>query len=287
MTAISLFPDQTTSSSEASALLDACSTGDLPRLRFLMDKERTGHRVYDATLLNLLAEATVKRHSSVVKLLLDHTSSTATFSHDLIYSAMEAGLDTYKLYLAARPAILSYQWEGLGDVVCCTSTKNDGEFLSYILRNGADPGRSLYNSPRFFYKYLPLEYCALSSHTSSTSNARLLLEHGAIIEGTEAVQLAASAGQLAMVQLLLEARGNINALLDRESPCYKYPHVYGTPLHNAISGGHLDIVRFLLESGADINMRDTAGKTAAMRASATERLLQIELLHLLYTYRQK
>lgn len=35
----------------------------------------------------------------------------------------------------------------------------------------------------------------------------------------------------------------------------------GAPLHEAAREGHLEIVKLLIEHGADINTRDTDGKT--------------------------
>ena len=261
------------------ALSKACSTGDLASLISLIDQERNeGVLLSDSTLLALLAKATRKRHASIVRLLLDYVS-TPDLPHELIYSAVGAGIDIYKLYLAKNRAILSYDWQGIGDVVCSTLTRNEVEFLSYLLSIGADPGRSL-SSARIGYIFLPLEFTAFSS---TVSNARLLLQHGAVIIGTEAVQMAAEHGRLDMVQLLIEAGGNPNAIIDSESPYYNYARTYGTPLHNAVSGGHLDVAKFLLESGADIKMRDTAGNTTMMRAQAVN---SADIIALLHTYNE-
>ena len=209
------------------------------------------------------------RHASTVRLLLDYVS-TPDFPHELIYSVVGDGLDMYKLYLAENRAILSYDRQGIGDVVCSTLTRNEVEFLSYLLSIGADPGR---------YIFLPLEFTAFSS---TVSNARLLLQHGAVIIGTEAVQMAAEHCRLDMVQLLIEAGGNSNSIIDSESPYYNYSQTYGTPLHNAVSGGYLDVANFLLESGAASKMRDTVGKTMVMRAQSVNRADTIALLPTYY-----
>ena len=81
-----------------------------------------------------------------------------------------------------------------------------------------------------------------------------------------------------MVQLLIEAGGNSNAIIDSESPYYNNFRTYGTPLHNAMSGGCLDVAKFLLESGAASKVRDTAGKTMVMRAQSVNRADTIALL---------
>lgn len=149
--------------------------------------------------------------------------------------------------------------------MCSTLTRNEVEFLSYLLSIGADPGRTL-DSVRYAYIFLPIEFCAFSS---TESNARLLLRHGAIVDKTNAIQLAAQNGRLEMVRLLLEAGGNVNWIInptDFSTPYYFGTRTYGTALHYAAAGGFPDVVEFLMEKGADSKILDSAGKTAVARA---------------------
>lgn len=254
------------------ALFKACSLGDIAELDILLDEERGeeidehGDHPDPIDAAPLLAEATRNRNPGIIELLLHRTSIT-TFSRDLIWSAIDASLDTYKLYLAKSPDILAYNWQGIGDVVCYVLTRNERDFLSYLLNIGADPGRSLESSARYAYVFLPIEFCAFSSNVL---NARLLIEHGAVVVGTKAVQLATQYGRLDMVRLLIELGGDVNAKLDPKSLYAHCGHIYGTPLHYALEGRHTAIVRFLFEHGADANARDTAGKTVMMKAREIE-----------------
>jgi ankyrin repeat protein len=68
-------------------------------------------------------------------------------------------------------------------------------------------------------------------------------EPGAIIE--EAFKYACANARLAVAQYFLDAGVNINST----------SHI-GTPLHWAAYCGHLDMVRFLVERGADASARD-------------------------------
>jgi ankyrin repeat protein len=247
-------------------LMNACSAGDLPTLRSLLSSSQDPREYQEATILHLLAEATKKQYTDIVEYLLEQTENV-DFPEDLLLSAVSSGLDIYKLYLSKNPNILRYEWQGLGDVVCRALVENKVDFLTYLLETaGADPGRSL-RSTRYFYIFLPLEFAAYSS---SEANARLLLKHGAIINGTNALQLAAQRGKLGMVRLLVEAGGNVNGMLDPNDPSTLYfgsrSEPRGTALHYAAEGGFKDIVEYLLDHGADPKKLNTFGYTALERA---------------------
>jgi ankyrin repeat protein len=68
---------------------------------------------------------------------------------------------------------------------------------------------------------------------------------------------AASCGQLHRVKAALNAGAEIN----EAGP-------FGTALHGAAENGHLEIVRLLVEHGADVGILDRAGRTA--RAAALQ-----------------
>jgi ankyrin repeat protein len=66
-----------------------------------------------------------------------------------------------------------------------------------------------------------------------------------------ALALAAQHGHTEVVRILLEAG---------EDPSRYNPeghHSHSTPLHQAVWGGHLDLVRLLVERGARLDIRDT------------------------------
>jgi ankyrin repeat protein len=65
------------------------------------------------------------------------------------------------------------------------------------------------------------------------------------------IALAAQHGQTEIVRLLLDAGEDPN----RYNP--KGNHGHSTPLHQAIAGGHADVVRLLVERGARLDIQDT------------------------------
>jgi len=75
---------------------------------------------------------------------------------------------------------------------------------------------------------------------------------GASAEGRhKALAFAAQHGRLAVVRLLLDAG---------EDPSRYNPpncHAHSTPLHQAVAGGHEEVVRLLVERGARLDLEDT------------------------------
>lgn len=145
------------------------------------------------------------------------------FSEDLLFSAL-ASLEICKLLHAKSPDIWKYEWQGLGNAVCITPRFFNLDFLTFLLETaGADPGRDVRRSIRLCYISLPLQWIAFSS---TPVYARLLLKHGAVIKGTNALQLAATyvrgrlgRGRLEMVRLLVEGGGgDVKKMLEPDSP---------------------------------------------------------------------
>ena len=79
-------------------------------------------------------------------------------------------------------------------------------------------------------------------------------------EKNMALVFAAMKGNLEEVKRLVTAGADVNALVDHG--------IWGSrPLIDAASGGWLPLVRFLLESGADIDAADNSGRTALSYAA--------------------
>lgn len=66
-----------------------------------------------------------------------------------------------------------------------------------------------------------------------------------------ALALAAQHGQTPIVQIFLDAGEDPNRY---NPPGY---HGHSTPLHQAVAGGHIDVVKLLVERGARLDIRDT------------------------------
>lgn len=80
---------------------------------------------------------------------------------------------------------------------------------------------------------------------------REMLPRASAEDRQRALALATQHGQAEVVRLLLDAGEDPN----RYNP--EGNHSHSTPLHQAVSSGHLDIVRLLVERGARLDIRDT------------------------------
>lgn len=267
----------TSSQEERSALndelFDACSSGDLPALKLLLNKH-DALDTHDAPPMQLmLQKAAEKSHATVLAFLLDSNPKIATDSH-LASSAAWGGMEVYKFLLSKNPDIINWNFDHFGDAVIIAVKTQNIPFLRFLLDNGADPGRSLTESGRFI-RSLAVEVAVLQS---TEEIVRILVSHGAVLAQTEALQLAAALGRLGMIRCLLDEGADVNGMLDPDS-AFGDP-TDGSALHSAANGGHYDTVKFLLERGADSGLQDTAGQTALVRAQSKNHKEIVRMLEL-------
>jgi ankyrin repeat protein len=154
------------------------------------------------------------------------------------------------------------------------SVLNDIELARWLLDHGMDPqiGSIPPNSPRQPASYNGSKGWLLyrASHYSSIEIFTLLHDRGANLEYAHALHGAACGGpsQIPIIRYLLDRR-----YLDvNELDTYHIPHA-GTPLLAAILAGHVEVVRVLLDYGADPHAckKNPYEKTAMSIAQALAR----------------
>ena len=149
--------------------------------------------------------------------------------------------------------------------------------VQWFLDHGADP--TLRGSRAGVPGAHMLEVAAASS---SPAVLDVLLEHGLKLEQTDALHSAAGAFEarperLDMMAHLLDLGMDINAIENKGQPSSRGTGK-GTPLHSAVYADMKEHVAFLLEKGADKEVRNTLGQTVLEFAVAQESLQALELL---------
>ncbi len=182
----------------------------------------------------------------------------------LLFAALEAGQGgMLRVLLDAGADANAVSSEKRLTALHLAAKLGDAEAIRILLAAGADPMRPAVN--RAYALHEAVWNCHLEA-------VRALLPAYASVNfspdgahNSFPVNLAVSRGGVPFVQAFLEAGLNPNDELLRREP----------PLIRAVREGREDVVRLLLQAGADKQLRDAAGKTAVDYASE----LMLPLLH--------
>ncbi len=132
---------------------------------------------------------------------------------------------------------------------------DDVPLAAYLLEHGANPNNEVQSGT-----YQPLALAARNAN-DNPEMIELFIRHGAQIDGSGALLVAAAYGNLEAARCLISHGANVNLHRWRDTLIIK-PNREETALHRAIRGRHEALATLLLESGADMSPRDAHGKTA-------------------------
>ena len=136
---------------------------------------------------------------------------------------------------------------------------NDQDLLTWFLAHGGSP-----NAVGTGYR----TGLDLAGRISAPNVIEQLLQYGGTINCTNALHMAVRApksGRYQVIEYLLKAGVDINAIeyAGTERFSWHAERGVGTALHSAARYGRKKMVHFLLEKGADPEVRDTLGRTPA------------------------
>ena len=147
----------------------------------------------------------------------------------------------------------------LGTFLILSIKRNSADEVRTLISHGANPNLGLYA-----HLYSPL--ASASEYAASLDVVNTLLDAGAIVQGSDALHVAAMKGRVDILQRLLDSGVDVNEVGFEYCAVERFAAVAGTGLHFAVDGGSEEAVRLLLERGADRQLKDAQGNTALERA---------------------
>lgn len=236
-------------------LLAACASLRAFQVDALLRQFHANSLNYIAPLSQMLQTAAFNDNAEVAAYLL---ARGAPFSNAVMEEIrLGHSFAVYKVLVSHTndPKRRAIPW--VDDILKYVCPGNDIAWARFCLENGADPNLMVGHS-----------LCALAAAAgmSTVQMAELLLQHGAKMEGSGAIVIAAERGKLAMVEFLLNKGADIDEIVLKNFGSDRATQEGGSALHKAVTNECEDVVGFLLFKGADVHLLDIRGRTPLMRA---------------------
>ncbi|CZR67757.1 uncharacterized protein PAC_17656 [Phialocephala subalpina] len=235
----------------------AISSDEITRVTEFLDEQNRSRDVLNAGLSLAVKAANIK----ISEFLL---ARGAEITSAVVGSAVKARSQAiFKL-------LVDHGWQvnapfGAGHVVL-PKVVGDKQLTRWLLDTGADPnlGAPMWGDIQTDSPPNPNSHEALNRAAGISSMAifDLLVQHGAKIENCSALHSAAASQSreaecVSMISHLLDLGFDVNGLDDVHGP-----YAFGRPLHYAVRSRNLGSVRYLLERGANPNLRNQMGDSA-------------------------
>lgn len=158
--------------------------------------------------------------------------------------------------------------DGRATPLRCAATNCHVDTCRILLEHGADPNSSLINPPILISA---LKWAKTLPSSKILEVLELLLSYGAAIDaqddtGWTALQVAVTHDNMSLVQFLLDHHADPNKFGEEVGPLWK-----------AINSGE-DMLRLLLEAGANPNVQVPTGSTPLMQATISKKPKAVQLL---------
>jgi ankyrin repeat protein len=218
----------------------------------------------------------------------DHSHNdawVATHTGNALYAASEAGhANVVKLLLEHDADIFGNRIGRSGNAFQAAAEGGHKEVVKLLLESGFDVntrGRYYIDDSSRFNHYGSNAICAASGK-GYTELVKLLLEYGALVNLPGGIygnplQAAAAKGHEEVVEILLNVEGiKVNGMDSYR--IWMSGESNATPLYLASQGGHINIVKSLLDHGADIDLKVDLWGTALTVAAERNQKEAVRLL---------
>ena len=235
-------------------LIRAASKGHLEAFQRLL-KPNPSNSLQEAeiTLENLAGIAASDYHSKVLKFCI---SIGANVNDDAVRIGVLKSnrIKVYKTVIAGGFEI-NYDHDGTigGPLIWATLTDHI-PLATYLLNHGADVNRDLHSRV-----YRPL---AKAAEKNSVAMMELFISHGAQMDRSGALIVAAEHGNLEATRCLVSHGAKVDLIRMSDTELYSKTDEEESALHKAVRGEHENVVAFLVESGAQLDLRNHEGKVA-------------------------
>lgn len=111
----------------------------------------------------------------------------------------------------------------------------------------------------------------------------LLIKYGADVDRSGAIIVASENGNLEAVRCLISHGANLDLIRKVDTDLYMTIGEEESAHHKAVKGGHEEVVVFLVESGAQLDLTNHEGKTALTMSVETN---NAEIFQIIYDARK-
>ena len=240
------------------SLIRAASEGHLEAFKRLLQPDPSiALQAAEFTLEKLASIAARNLHLKILKYCI---SLGVDVNDDAVrIGVLKANRLTFYKAVVTAGFVLDYDHDGnVGGPLIAATLADHIPLATYILDQGVDVNHDLQN-----HVYRPL---AKAAEKNSIGMIELFIKHGADIDRSGALIVAAAHGNLDAVQCLLFYGADIDLIRMSHTDLYTKIEEEESALHKAVKGGHEDVVAFLVESGAELGLRDYQGRDALIMA---------------------
>ena len=241
---------------------------ELRKWKLLLDCQNPVLGEPQPSLEHILCRAIMSKDYTLVRACISHGARL----NDWVYGAVSQAMSLELLQILVPAGLdVNHKEDRIGGYIAATASCNQMDLARYLLQHGADPNCN------------PLADLNPALNMAVKGNfmemAELLIKYGAKVNGLGALAMAAEYGQFEMMELLFQYGADVNDdAKDRAEECIDY--IEGvTALHQAAKAGRIDAVDFLLNHGANPDLKDEDGQTPLMVAQANGHREVVEFLN--------
>lgn len=171
-------------------LYEACVKGNLDAVIASIAQSKAANPSFSPPISTMMYAAISKDHVNVIKYCLDNG---VVVNPDMMRILLiNCARQSYIFLLETKAVDVNYYIPWWGDILSNVAGDNDLEWAKICLDRGADPNQNLVDEHK--------SILAAVAELASVEMAAILIQHGAYVNGSGAIVMAAEEGKLDMVR---------------------------------------------------------------------------------------